>query len=96
MLEEQELVTYNGEKYIIVAVAEKNNKTYAFANRLDYLGTEPTDEYSIFTENNGRVGLVIDNQLIQELLPVFQQKVRSEIFNMLGNKEVEVMSDDNN
>lgn len=89
MLEEQELVSYNGEKYIIVAVIEKNNKKYAFTNRLDYLGVEPTDEYSIFTENDGRLGLVIDNKLIQELLPVFKQKVRSEIFNMLGNGEME-------
>lgn len=86
MLKEQDLVTYNGEKYIIIAVIEKNDKTYALANRLDYLGTEPTDEYSIFTENNDRVELIIDNQLVQELLPVFQQKVRSEVFNMLGNR----------
>ncbi len=77
-------VKVNGDFYIILAVLTQNNIEYAFANKLESLDGEPTDEYLILSKDEEKLNIEQDNTKISKLLPLFQMKIK-EVLNEILN-----------
>lgn len=79
--EKARIISNEDSKYVILSVIMENNTEYAFANKLDNSTDTPTDEYCIFTVNESEINIIIDNNLINKLLPKFNKEIES----VLGN-----------
>lgn len=63
-----------GANYVIVTSLNKDGKLYLFLNRMineDEIG----ENYYIALEENDEVRIINDEKTINELLPIFEQKV---------------------
>lgn len=63
-----------GANYVIVTGLNKDGKHYLFLNRMineDEIG----ENYYIALEENDEVRIINDEKIINELLPIFEQKV---------------------
>ena len=75
------LITLKNKQYIILETIIYNNDNYAFTNEV--IGDEElTENYHIFKIVDNEVKLIIDDQLINILLPKFQEKLRKTIENV--------------
>lgn len=74
----------NNEEYITMSVIKENDKEYAFANKFNE--DEPTDEYSIFTIVDDEITIVEDNDLINKLLPIFQEEIEKDLKEILNDE----------
>ena len=86
--EKARLISNDDSKYVILSVITENNKEYAFANKLDNNTDVPTDEYCIFTINENDIDIIIDNNLINEMIPKFNKQIENDLRNIdkLGGK----------
>ena len=75
----------DGNEFITIAITEYNGKEYAFANKIN--GEQITDEYNVFTKENDEIVYINDHNLINKLLPIFQEQIRNEL--------EKIMKDDN-
>ncbi|MEE3343454.1 MAG: hypothetical protein VZS44_05140 [Bacilli bacterium] len=78
-LELKKIFRKDGKTFIVIAITEKNGKKYAFSNRIEYEKEEVTDEYNVFTIENGEYAYVNDKELINELLPTFQKQIKEQL-----------------
>lgn len=79
-LEIADLITKEDGKYITLDVVEYAGKNYAFTNKLtNDEDEEPTEEFYVFTIINNKIEKVIDNDLIEKLLPIFQKNIENEL-----------------
>lgn len=74
-------------QFITIATTEYNGKVYAFSNKIDEEKDEVTDEYNVFTIENNEIVYVNDKELINKLLPIFQEQIKNEL--------EKIMKDDN-
>lgn len=81
------IVDDNDIEYVIMSVLNDNGNEYAFANKLDVNSNEPTAEYNIFNVINGEIVIVDDNNLINRLLPMFQNDIDKELKLILNNSK---------
>lgn len=71
------------EKYIVLSIILENNTQYAFANKLDTT-EEPTEEYRIVSKVQEDYEIVTDEIIINKLLPLFQQKIKNDLNEILN------------
>lgn len=84
ILEEKKIIEYHGEKYMILSILEEKKEKYAFANKLNKIDLEPTDEYCIFKKENNEIRIITDQQLIYPLLAKFQKKIKKNIESIIS------------
>lgn len=75
-----DVIEYNSEKYVVVAVHEikEMSKIFALACLLSYDG-EPTDDFSVFFGTVKEPHLVMDSALINRLMPAFQEQLKNDV-----------------
>lgn len=80
MFSNADVIEYNNEKYVVVAVHEDvvMNKTFALACLLSY-NDEPTDDFSVFFGTVEEPCLVMDTGLSNRLMPVFQEQIKNDV-----------------
>lgn len=74
----KDLLNYQDEIYMIISIVEYNNNEYLFANKLDD-NENSTDNYTIFSNINGLFSIVTDQNIIKQLLPLFQNKIKDTV-----------------
>ena len=77
-IKEADLITIDDEKYITLKVLNYEGVDYAFVNKLTS-DEEPTEELYVFTTKDDDIIKVTDVDLINKLLPIFQEKLEQEI-----------------
>lgn len=85
-LKQKEMFVKDDKHYIIIVTTNYDGKEYAFANRLEE-DDEASNEFNIFTKENDEVVYVNDHNLINQLMPIFQELVKNEL--------EKIMKDDN-
>ncbi len=83
----KEIFTKDNEQYITITTTEYNGKKYAFSNRIKEETEEITEDYNVFTVENNEIINVNDHELINKLLPIFQENISNEL--------KKIMKDDN-
>ncbi len=86
-LREKKIFTKDNNQFITIVTTEYNGKLYAFSNKIDEENDTVTDEYNVFTTENDEIVYVNDKELINKLLPTFQEKIKNEL--------EKIMKDDN-
>lgn len=79
------IIEKDNEKYIILNIIMENKIEYAFANKLNFLDEEPTDDYCIFTIINNEIKMVDNRELLDKLLIKFQQNIKDELNTILND-----------
>ena len=69
----------DGKKYITIAITEYDGKEYYFANRVEEEKEDMVNEFNVFTIENNEIEYVKDNNLINKLLPIFEENLKKEI-----------------
>ena len=72
------VIAVKSKKYIIVETIEHDNKTYVFTNEI-VNEEDLTEDYYIFEAINEKFNLITDEELINILLPKFQEKLKKTI-----------------
>ena len=83
----KKMFTIDDNQFITIATTEYNGKVYAFSNKIDEENDEVTDEYNVFTVEDDKIVYVNDTELINKLLPTFQEQIKNEL--------EKIMKDDN-
>ncbi len=84
----KKIFTKDNKQYITIVTTEYEGKEYAFSSRIDKETEEVTEEYNVFTTNNDEIIEVNDFDLVNKLLPIFQEKIENEIENIMkGDNE---------
>lgn len=80
MFSNADIIEYNNEKYVVVAIHKDKvmNKVFALACLLTY-NNEPTDDFSVFFGTIKEPHLVMDTDLANRLMPVFQEQIKEDI-----------------
>ena len=80
MFSNADILEYNNEKYVVVAIHKDKvmNKVFALAWLLTY-NNEPTDDFSVFFGTVKEPHLVMDTDLANRLMPVFQEQIKEDI-----------------
>jgi hypothetical protein len=81
-IEKMDLITKDNKKYITLDVIKYNNKKYAFVNEVTE-EKETTENYFVFEANGLKTNTIIDIDLLNKLLPIFQKNLENEITNIL-------------
>ena len=84
----KKMFTKDDKQYITIVTTDYKGKEYAFSSRIDEKTEEVTEEYNVFTTDNDEIIEVNDYDLVNKLLPIFQEKIEHEIENIMkGNNE---------
>lgn len=75
-----DIINYNNEKYVIVAVHKRKDdgRVFALSCLLSY-DNEPTDNFSVFWGKVEEPHLVLDSDLINKLMPEFQKQLKDNV-----------------
>ena len=74
----EDLLTVSGQKYMTLEVLDYESNRYAFVNKLTS-NEEPTEEFYVFEDLGGTVKKVVDNKILNILLPKFEKMLVSDI-----------------
>lgn len=74
------LLTINGEKYLVLDQLNKNGINYIFTCKM--INEEPTSEFFIFDINECGAKKITDDKTIEELLPQFSQNLVEQMNNL--------------
>lgn len=86
-IEKADLITKTDGKYITLDVIKYEGKEYAITNKLTNDENENlTEEYYIFTVINNKIEKIIDNNLIEKLLPIFQNNIEQELKSIMESE----------
>ena len=70
--------TLKNKKYIIIETIAHSDKTYVFTNEI-VNEEDLSEDYYIFEAINDKFNLITDKELINILLPEFQEKLKKTI-----------------
>lgn len=71
--------------YLILDILEKNNNIYVMVTKLDK-NNEPTmDEYKVYKIVENKWEQEIDNNVLNELMPIFTKNIRKLIIELAGD-----------
>ncbi len=72
-------------KYLILDILEKNNNIYVMVTKLDK-NNEPTmDEYKVYKIIENKWEQEINNNVLNELMPIFTKNIRKLIIELAGD-----------
>ena len=72
-------------KYLILDILEKNNNIYVMVTKLDK-NNEPTmDEYKVYKIVENKWEQEINNNVLNELMPIFTKNIRKLIIELAGD-----------
>ncbi|MCR4581324.1 MAG: hypothetical protein K5666_02305 [Bacilli bacterium] len=77
-----DIVIVEGSKYLVLTTFEDSGIRYAFANQITPDEEDVTDIYYLFTDNNGQLLRVTDENIINRLAPIIQQGVEEALNNI--------------
>ena len=78
----------DNKKYINIVTTEYNGNEYAFTTKINEQTEEVTKEYNVFTEKNEEIIQVNDYDLLNKLLPIFQEKIDNELKSIMKGDNV--------
>lgn len=78
-IEIADLITRSDGKYITLDVINYEGKEYAFVNKLTEEDEDPTEELYVFTPTSEGTTKITDEELLNKLLPIFQENLEKEI-----------------
>lgn len=77
------LISLSNGTYMVLEVLYEGNRKYGFLNKIE--NDNPTEEYYIYEEVEGKVVRITDEATINKLFPEFQKLIISD-FEMLKNE----------
>ena len=80
-LEREVEFVFDNESYITLETMDYDNVNYAFVNRLSTADGEPTEEFYVY-KNDGNLERVVDTDLLNVLLPKFQEQLQKLIIEL--------------
>lgn len=85
-IETADLITKEEGKYITLDVINYEGKDYAIVNKLTE-EEEPTEELYVFTPTKESIEKIVDEELLNKLLPIFQENLEKEIKKIMENEQ---------
>lgn len=79
---EGDLLTVEGKKYMTLSKLNYNNQEYIFVNKI-IEEDKITDEFYIFKIKNNGIRIVVEENLKNILMPMFQEKLKVELKNII-------------
>lgn len=80
IIENDSLLVYENEKYVVLNTIEDNKEIYGIASKLDKNDNPVIGELRIFKNNSsGNLEMIINQELINKLLPIFQENLNKMI-----------------
>lgn len=76
-----DLLTIENEKYITLEVLTHEGNKYAFVNKMEENEEECTDEYYIFKIMEDGIKIIIEQDLMEILIPKFEKILKQDIMN---------------
>lgn len=74
----------NGDIYIILAIIKENTVEYAFANKLESLDGDPTNEYLVLSKKSEKLDIETNQEIITKLLPLFKNQIKKDLNEILN------------
>lgn len=82
-VEKADLLEIDGEKYITLAVLSYEGANYAFTNKITE-NEEVTEDFYIFREYYNGYDKIVDENIINMLLPKFQKMVKEDLKKLMS------------
>lgn len=88
MIKIDDIIRIDNEEFFVITNMNYNNIDYFFVNQIDEKD-ESLNVYKIVFEENNKINVLTDNDLINLLLPQFEEKINKLLKELGDNNEWE-------
>ena len=86
MIKIDDIIRIDNEEFFVITNMNYNNIDYFFVNQIDEKD-ESLNVYKIVFEENNKINVLTDNDLINLLLPQFEEKINKLLYELVDNNE---------
>lgn len=86
MIKVDDIIKIENEDYFVITSIHYNNIDYFFVNQIDQ-NDEPLNVYKIVFEDNNKINILTDSDIINILLPQFEEKITEFLKGVDDNNE---------